>query len=60
MQSEKPLPTLHGEGSMHFVLGSPGFTIWTSNDDTECPKMQLPTLEMKFPTPFENMRRCPG
>ena len=31
MQGEKPLPTLHGEGSMHFVLCSPIFTIWTSN-----------------------------
>ena len=43
-----------------YALGSPGFTVWTSNDNTESPKMQLPTLEMKFWTSFENIRRCPG
>ena len=54
MQSEKPLPTLHGEGCMHYAA----LDSWL--DNTESPKKQLPTLEMKFPTPFENIRRCPG
>ena len=31
-----------------YALCSPGFTIWTSNDNTESPKM--PTLQMKFST----------